>query len=124
MVTVVSARRRALSGSTPRVRKPSANESERFARLRSSRSRTASLPAITARRQPREFSWSHARIEWPDRTVREGWLRSGDGMDFTADVAAEVAVRLARGEGKPGAYTPGQLFGPPLATDVGSTLVE
>jgi len=74
--------------------------------------------------RPREFSWSHARIKWPDGTMREGWLRSGDGMDFTADVAAEVAVRLARGEGKPGAYTPGQLFGPSLATDVGSTLVE
>jgi hypothetical protein len=28
--------------------------------------------------RPREHSWGHARVEWADGTVREGWLRLGD----------------------------------------------
>jgi hypothetical protein len=40
-------------------------------------------------------------------------------MDFTVAAAAEVAARLARGEGRPGAYTPGALFGPDLAEAAG-----
>lgn len=67
----------------------------------------------------REFSWGHARIEWASGTRREGWLRTGDAMVFTTNVVAEVAMRLARGEGQPGSYTPGALFGPDLATDAG-----
>lgn len=67
----------------------------------------------------REFSRAHARIEWGLGARREGWLRTGDAMVFTADVMAEVAMRLARGEGQPGSYTPGALFGPDLATDAG-----
>jgi len=39
--------------------------------------------------------------------------------DFTAAVAAEVAQRLARGEGRPAAHTPGALFGPALALAAG-----
>ena len=66
-------------------------------------------------------SWSHARVGWADGTVREGWLRIGDAADFTAKVAAEVALRLSRGEGRPGAWTPGALFGPELAEQAGGT---
>ncbi|HJP74340.1 MAG TPA: hypothetical protein VJ914_08730 [Pseudonocardiaceae bacterium] len=66
--------------------------------------------------QPRSHSWGHAIVDWPDGTRREGWLRAGEGMDYTAAVVAEVAARLARGEGKPGAYTPAAAFGPDLAT--------
>ena len=40
-------------------------------------------------------------------------------MDFTTAVTAEVAQRLFKGEGQPGAYTPGALFGPELAEAVG-----
>jgi hypothetical protein len=47
------------------------------------------------------------------------WLRAGEGMAFTAMVAAEVASRLGRNEGRPGAYTPGSLFGPELVAHAG-----
>lgn len=78
---------------------------------------------VRAQERPREFSWAHARVEWATGATREGWLRAGDGMDFTAAAAADVAGRLARGEGKPGAYTPGALFGPSLATDAGGQFI-
>ncbi|THA71567.1 hypothetical protein E6P78_06495 [Streptomyces sp. A0958] len=72
---------------------------------------------------PRRHSWGHAVVTWPDGTSREGWLRAGDGMDYTADVAVEIAVRLARGEGRPGAYTPAAAFGPDLATAAGGDFI-
>ncbi|WP_329366209.1 hypothetical protein OG896_16555 [Streptomyces sp. NBC_00669] len=71
----------------------------------------------------REFSWARALVQDADGGHREGWLRAGDGMSFTAAVASEVASRLARGEGKPGAYTPGALFGPELAEAAGGTFL-
>lgn len=71
----------------------------------------------------REASWARARVEWPDGAVREGWLRTEDAMDFSVKVAAAVAIRLARGEGRPGAYTPGALFGPGLAEEAGGHFV-
>lgn len=74
---------------------------------------------LKARPMPRRHSWGHARVEWPDGTSREGWLRAGDAMDFTVAVATEVTLRLARGEGRPGAWTPGALFGPGLAVMAG-----
>lgn len=74
---------------------------------------------LKAQARPRGYSWAHARVEWPSGAVREGWLRAGDGMDFTATVAADVALRLSRGEGRPGAFTPGALFGPTLAVAAG-----
>ena len=64
-------------------------------------------------------SWAHARVEWPSGTIRQGWLRTGEIMTFTASVAADIALRLARDEGRPGAYTPGALFGPDLAIRAG-----
>ncbi|MFC8566760.1 hypothetical protein ACFUIW_13485 [Streptomyces sp. NPDC057245] len=69
--------------------------------------------------RPRRHSWGHAVVTWSDGTHREGWLRADDGMDYTASVAAAVAARLARGEGRPGAYTPGALFGADLAEQAG-----
>jgi hypothetical protein len=73
------------------------------------------------RRQP--FSWGHARVEWPSGRVRDGWLRTGEGHDFTAAVAAEVTRRLLDGEGQPGAHTPGALFGATLAEAAGGELL-
>jgi hypothetical protein len=35
----------------------------------------------------------------------------GAAMDFTAAVLVEVTLRLARGDGPPGAYTPAAAFG-------------
>ena len=73
-----------------------------------------------ARERPREYSYGHARLEWPDGTVQEGWLRLGDAQTFTGAVAAEVARRLLDGQGRPGAYTPAALFGPSLAEACGA----
>ena len=85
-------------------------------------SRLARIPT-RAQDRPRFFSWARARAEWSSGEVREGWLRVGDAMDFTVGVAAEVARRLATGQGRPGAYTPGALFGPELALAVGGAFV-
>lgn len=64
-------------------------------------------------------SWARALVKWSDGTVKEAWLKAGEGMKFTTDVAGEVAYRLATGKGKPGAFTPGALFGSELAVTVG-----
>lgn len=76
----------------------------------------------TAATKPR-ISWSHARVEWPSGARREGWMRTGDAMAFTADVMAQVAIRLAAGGGMPGAYTPGALFGFELVSECGGELI-
>jgi short subunit dehydrogenase-like uncharacterized protein len=73
--------------------------------------------------RPRTHSWGHAMAGWADGTVREGWLRAGDATQFAAETAAEIAARLARGEGRPGAYTPAELFGAELAEAAGGTFV-
>ncbi|GAA1626064.1 membrane protein [Nonomuraea maheshkhaliensis] len=80
------------------------------------------LAALTTKpgEQPREHSWGHAVVHWPDGVTREGWLRAGEAMSFTAAVAAEVARRLLAGEGRPGAHTPAALFGPSLAEACGA----
>ncbi len=62
-------------------------------------------------------------MQWSDGTKREGWLQVDDAMDFTCAVAAEVARRLQRGEGRPGAYTPCALFGTGLAVAAGGEFV-
>ena len=69
--------------------------------------------------RPREHSWGHAVIDWPDGTTREGWLRVGEAQAWTGTVPAEVVRRLLDGQGKPGAYTPAALFGPTLAESCG-----
>ncbi|WP_369394435.1 hypothetical protein AB5J72_48085 [Streptomyces sp. CG1] len=56
----------------------------------------------------RKHSWGHAVVEWADGTRREGWLRAGDGMDFTADITATVTELLARGVGRPGGLDTGR----------------
>ncbi|UAJ10619.1 saccharopine dehydrogenase NADP-binding domain-containing protein [Glacieibacterium megasporae] len=66
-----------------------------------------------------EASWAHARVQWSDGRSKEGWLKAGEGMDFTARLAAEVAARLYEGKVRPGSYTPGALFGPELVNHAG-----
>jgi short subunit dehydrogenase-like uncharacterized protein len=75
---------------------------------------------LKARKPPREHSWGHAVVTWPDGTVREGWLRLGDAQVFTGAVPAEIARRLLAGQGRPGAFTPAALFGPDLAEAAGA----
>jgi short subunit dehydrogenase-like uncharacterized protein len=74
---------------------------------------------IKARPRPRAHSWGHARLEWADGTVREGWLRVGEAQAYTGAVPAEVARRLLAGQGQPGAWTPAALFGSSLAEACG-----
>lgn len=78
---------------------------------------------LSARERPREYSWGHASVQWPDGTYQEGWLRTGDAMAFTTTVAATVAERLLADQGRPGAYTPGSLFGPELAEAAGGAFL-
>ena len=78
---------------------------------------------LRAQEMSRPSSWGHARAEWSDGTVGEGWLRVGDGMAFTASVTAEVIQRLLKGEGRPGSHTPGALFGLELAEAVGGEFI-
>lgn len=78
---------------------------------------------VKAAPRPREHSWGHAVVEWADGTRREGWLRAGEGMDFTTDVTATVTELLAGGSGTPGAWTPAAALGPGLATTAGGTFV-
>lgn len=79
---------------------------------------------LRARERPRTSSFARARATWPSGEVRQGWLRAGDGMDFTAAAVAEVAHRLLHGQGRPGAHTPAALFGPELAEAAGGTFVD
>jgi len=79
---------------------------------------------LRAKPMPRTSSFGHARVSWTDGREREGWLRTADGMDFTTAVVTQVTVRLLNGEGQPGAYTPGALFGPELATACGGVFIE
>ncbi len=74
---------------------------------------------LSARKRPREYSWGHPSVQWPDGTDLQGWLRIGDAQAFTAMVAAKVAEWPLTGKGRPGAYTPGALFGPELAEAAG-----
>lgn len=68
-------------------------------------------------RRPRPVRHVHRR---PHRLHRR---RADDSMDYTASVVTEVAARLARGEGKPGAYSPAAAFGPEIVTAAGGTFV-
>ena len=95
-------------------------------RIPGARSLAASAIAkvpLRAGDRPRASSWGHARVWWPSGTVRDGWLRTGEGHEFTAAVAAEVTQRLLHGEGHPGAFTPGALFGSELAEAAGGTFL-
>lgn len=81
------------------------------------------VPATNTDTGKSQFTWAHGRLTWPDGDIQEGWLRVDDAMEFTTTVAAEVALRLSRGEGSPGTHTPGALFGPELAEQAGGEFV-
>lgn len=79
---------------------------------------------LKAKPMARAFSFGHATVQWADGEVREGWLRAPDGTDFTSAVAALVTQKLLSGDGAPGAYTPGALFGPDLAVQAGGVFID
>ncbi|CAM5232936.1 Saccharopine dehydrogenase NADP binding domain-containing protein OS=Streptomyces tendae OX=1932 GN=GUR47_23750 PE=4 SV=1 [Streptomyces tendae] len=83
------------------------------------------LGRVTAKAapRPREHSWGHAVVEWADGTRREGWLRAGEGMDFTTEVTVTVTELLAGGAGTPGAWTPAAALGPDVATTAGGAFL-
>ncbi|MEV5967849.1 hypothetical protein AB0L70_39145 [Kribbella sp. NPDC051952] len=78
---------------------------------------------VKAAPAPRQHTWGHAVVSWPDGSRREGWLRAGDASAFTAAVIAETAVRLARGDGRRGAHTPAVALGAELAVAAGGTFL-
>jgi short subunit dehydrogenase-like uncharacterized protein len=73
--------------------------------------------------RPREHSWARARAEWADGRVEEAWLRTGDAGVFTAAAAAAVAIRIARGDGVPGAHTPIAAVGWDVVAEAGGEIV-
>ena len=79
---------------------------------------------LKAKPMAREYSFGHATVHWAGGEVREGWLRAPDGTDFTSAVAALVTQKLLSGDGTPGAYTPGALFGPDLAVQAGGRFID
>ena len=111
------------SGPAVRAMLPLASALAHLKPLRTFAKRRLARLKISARERPREHSWGHASVQWPDGTHQEGWLRTGDAQEFTAAVATEVAKRLLTGEGRPGAYTPGALFGPELAEAAGGAFL-
>ena len=74
--------------------------------------------------QPADYvSLSYAELDWPDGTSRRGWLKMGDGYDFSGRVAAAVVRAQLSGRVRHGAYTPAAVLGPQLAFDAGAELV-
>jgi saccharopine dehydrogenase (NAD+, L-lysine-forming) len=61
-------------------------------------------------------SWTWAEATGPDGQTFTAELRLGEGVRATAAIAAETARRVLAGA-RPGAWTPGQLFGAGLVTD-------
>jgi len=89
----------------------------RFAARQMARAKLSAAP------RPRAHSWGHAVVTWSDGQLAEGWLRAGDGMDYTADVSATIVAALLAGRGKPGAFTPAMAFGHEIAVEAGGTFV-
>lgn len=117
--SVVAASSEAPSSPVVRAVLPLASALLAFGPVRAFAKRRLAAVKMKAAVRPREHSWGHARLEWADGTVREGWLRVGEAQAFTGAVPDEVARRLLAGAGRPGAFTPAALFGPTLAESCG-----
>jgi short subunit dehydrogenase-like uncharacterized protein len=118
---VVSASSEAPSSPAVRAVLPLATTLLAIAPVRAFARKRLAAVKLKSRERPREYSYGHARLEWPDGTVREGWLQLGDAQAFTGAVPAEIARRLLAGQGRPGAHTPAALFGPSLAEACGAS---
>lgn len=120
-VTVTSAM--APTASVARAALPIAGKLLSIPALRRFAVRRMAAVSTKAASRPRRHSWGHAIVTLLDGTTREGWLRAEDGMDYTISVATETATRLAKGDGKPGAYTPAAALGADLAVAAGGTFI-
>ncbi len=80
-------------------------------------------PGPTADHPADYVSLSYAELDWPDGTTRGGWLKMGDGYDFSGRVAAAVVRAQLAGAVPPGAHTPATVLGPKLAFEAGAELV-
>jgi len=69
-------------------------------------------------------SFGYAEITGADGTTSAAVLCTGEGVAFGVHVAAETAVRLLGGTGRPGAWTPVHLFGADVATGAAGTTIE
>jgi short subunit dehydrogenase-like uncharacterized protein len=116
---VVAASSEAPASTAARVAMPVAFALLEIGPVREFAKRRLARVKVKAHKQPREHSWGHARLQWADGTVREGWLRVGEAQAFTGAVPAEIARRLLAGQGRPGASTPAAMFGPALAEACG-----
>jgi short subunit dehydrogenase-like uncharacterized protein len=117
--SVIAASSEAPSSAAVRAVLPVATALLTIAPVRAFAKRRLAGVKLKAHERPREHSWGHARLEWADGTVREGWLRVGEAQAYTGAVPAEVARRLLAGEGRAGAYSPAALFGSALAEACG-----
>lgn len=120
---VVAASNQAPAGRAARTFMPLVGLMLKLGFLRRFATRMLAKAPIKAPADGKLVSWARARVEWPDGTSREGWLRSGEVLAFAASVTADVAARLARGEGRPGAYTPCALFGAELVENAGAHFI-
>lgn len=84
-------------------------------------------PDVIAYTAPRDTdddrSHAYAAITDPNGVTHTAELVTGEGFEFTAAAATEAAVRLLSGA-KPGAWTPCDLLGLDLATDIPSTSIH
>jgi short subunit dehydrogenase-like uncharacterized protein len=91
--------------------------------IRAGAHRLVNRARLTPPAKSGDTSWAYARLDWPDGTHREAWLRTGEGYSFTARVAAHTATRISEGQVDPGAFTPGALLGADLARGAGAQII-
>lgn len=122
--SVVAATSEVPSGRGARALLPVAARVLARPRLRESVKRTAARFNFTPPARGGGTSWARAEAKWSDGSLEERWLQTDDGYAMTFRVACEVALRLASGDRKPGAHTPGRLFGLSLADSVGAHVLS
>jgi saccharopine dehydrogenase (NAD+, L-lysine-forming) len=79
----------------------------------------AERPLMRAAQEMRSYAWAAGCTD--QGAQLEARLRFGEGCRASAVIAVETAVRLLA-RPQPGAWTPGQLFGPELATACGAVV--
>src|SRR5215211_4336182 len=92
------------------------------ARLASGAAKVVAYIANPAARSSATDTYTWAEVDGPDGHTLTAELHTGEGVRATAAIAAETTLRVLAGV-KPGAWTPGQLFGAALVTDAISAQV-
>lgn len=73
--------------------------------------------------RPRPHSWGHASVTWPDGSVREGWLKADDAMEFTSASLRAIVEAVIEGSAPHGAFTPAAALGSDIAVSAGAELL-